>query len=253
MKYSAVVLDLDGTLLNSDKQVSDRNHKSIMACYEQGIKIIFATARPPRATKWFLPQKLLDIGSFVYYNGALISCNHSGINLHEPIYSDISAEILNHCIHNNPEIELSIEVQDEWFSLKEIDYSVTMNARGNPIVKSLEELVSFDATKILITGSLDLEMLKEKFSSLVNIIVTDQGQLIQIMSKNVSKELAVSKLLDAYSIQFKRVITFGDDHNDVGLFNTCGRSVAMDNAVKELKDIASEVRTVMMQTGLPLY
>jgi hydroxymethylpyrimidine pyrophosphatase-like HAD family hydrolase len=51
----------------------------------------------------------------------------------------------------------------------------------------------------------------------------------------------MSKLLDAYSIQFKRVITFGDDHNDVGLFNTCGRSVAMGNAVKELKDIASEV------------
>jgi Cof subfamily protein (haloacid dehalogenase superfamily) len=239
--YSAVVLDLDGTLLNSDKQISDRNYRSVLACYEQGIKIIFATARPPRAVKWFLPKEFLEIGSFVYYNGALISCIRSGIYLHEPINSVITTEVLNHCINYNHEIEIGIEVLDEWFSLKEIDYSIIMNVRGNPIVKSLEELKRYDATKILITGDLDIEMLQEKFNSKLNILVTDNGQLIQIMSKKASKELAVSKLLDPFDLQLERVIAFGDDHNDVGLFNACGRTVAMGNAVKELKNIASEI------------
>lgn len=125
-----------------------------------------------------------------------------------------------------------------------------MNARGNPIVKSLEELVSFDATKILITGNLDIEILMEKFASKLNILVTDQGQLIQIMFKKASKELAVAKLLNMYGIQYEDVIAFGDDHNDIGLFHACGWSVAMGNAVKELKEIASEITVSNDEDGI---
>jgi Cof subfamily protein (haloacid dehalogenase superfamily) len=248
--YSAVVLDLDGTLLNSDKQVSDRNYKSILRCYERGLKIIFATARPPRAVNWFLPQELIQMGSFVYYNGALIACKRSGIHLHEPIYSDTSNEVISYCIQENPNIDLSIEVQDEWYSLKEMDYSIIVSVKGNPIVKSMDELATYDATKILMTGSLDIQKLKIRFDSILNIIVTDQGSLIQIMSKQASKELAVSKLIDAYHLKMEDVIAFGDDHNDVGLFRSCGHSVAMGNAVVELKDIASEITATHDDDGV---
>ncbi len=106
MKYSAVVLDLDGTLLNSEKSISDRNHKSISACLERGMHIIFATARPPRAVKRFLPKELLDVGSFVFYNGALITSTSMDIHIHEPIPSILSAEILDHCLYDNPNIEI---------------------------------------------------------------------------------------------------------------------------------------------------
>jgi Cof subfamily protein (haloacid dehalogenase superfamily) len=248
--YSAVVLDLDGTLLNSNKQVSDRNYKSILRCYERGLKIIFATARPPRAVNSFLPQELIQMGSFVYYNGALITCKRSGIHLHEPIYSNISKQVLAYCIHANPDIELGIEVQDEWFSLKDIDYSIVMNVGGNPIVKSIDELATYDATKILMTGRMDIQKLLEKFDSILNILVTDQGSLIQIMSKHASKEIAVSKLIDAYDLKMDEVIAFGDDHNDAGLFRSCGHSVAMGNAINELKEMASEITATHDDDGV---
>jgi Cof subfamily protein (haloacid dehalogenase superfamily) len=239
--YSAVVLDLDGTLLNSEKKISDRNCKSVMACYKQGMQIIYATARPPRAVYSFLPKELLDVGSFVFYNGAFISSSSLGINIHEPIHSVLSAEVLDHCINDNPNNEIGVEVMDEWFSLKEIDYSIVTSVKENPIVKSLEELKGFDATKILITGNINVGMLREKFNSDLNILVTDNGQLIQIMSKRASKEIGVAKLLDGFGLQNEEVIVFGDDHNDIGLFNTCGWSVAMGNAIKELKNIASKI------------
>jgi Cof subfamily protein (haloacid dehalogenase superfamily) len=248
--YSAVVLDLDGTLLNSNKQVTDRNYKSILRCYEQGLKIIFATARPPRAVNWFLPQELIQMGSFVYYNGALIACKQSGIHLHEPIYSEISREVLAYCTQANPDIDISVEVQDEWYSLKDMDYSIIVNVKENPIVKSIDELATYDATKILMTGSLDVQKLREKFDSILNIVVTDHGSLIQIMSKQASKELAVSKLIDAYDLKMENVIAFGDDHNDVGLFRSCGHSVAMGNAIEELKEMASEVTATHDDDGV---
>ncbi len=61
----AIVLDLDGTLLNSEKKVSNRNLNSILKCYSYGIQIIIATARPPRSVKKLLPPELLQFGYII--------------------------------------------------------------------------------------------------------------------------------------------------------------------------------------------
>lgn len=50
----AIVLDLDGTLLGSDKSISPRNYQIVKRCYESGIHIIVATALPPRAANQFV-------------------------------------------------------------------------------------------------------------------------------------------------------------------------------------------------------
>ncbi len=164
MKYSTVVLDLDGTLLNSNKEISKRNLDAVLSCYQKGMRIIFATARPPRAVNWFLPQELLDIGAFVYYNGAQV------------IFKVLPS----------------------------------MNTRSNPIVKPLKELKQYDATKILLSGNNDSSELFKKFE--VNVLITDNNQLIQIMPLLASKELAITKLCELYNVELDSVIVFGDDH-----------------------------------------
>jgi len=148
MKCSVVVLDLDGTLLNSSKQVSNRNLAAVLSCYSLGMRIIIATARPPRAVSWFLPRELIEISSFVYYNGAQVVCEKSNIEVYESISQPITSEILEYCLQQDSQIELTMEFRDEWFSLRELDYSNMMNAKENPIVKSIEELKQYAATKI---------------------------------------------------------------------------------------------------------
>ncbi|QMV40044.1 Cof-type HAD-IIB family hydrolase [Cohnella cholangitidis] len=241
MKFSAIVLDLDGTLLNSDKQVSDRNYKAILNCHRQGMKIIFATARPPRAVKWFLQEPLLTIGSYIYYNGAYIKCDYTGIHHHEPIKATIAADVLDYCLSRNSDLDISIEVQDEWLSLKEYDYETLMKVKGNPIVTPLEKLRKLDATKILFFGELDVNLLEEKFATRLNILVTDNGDLVQMTSIQASKENAVAWLCKSLDVPLENVIVFGDDYNDVGLFKTCGWPVAMGNAVEELKRLSKEI------------
>ncbi|WP_175537581.1 HAD hydrolase family protein, partial [Mycobacterium tuberculosis] len=59
MKFPIIVLDLDGTLLNSKKEISKRNYNAIMNCSNIGIKFIFATARPPRAVRSFMNEEML--------------------------------------------------------------------------------------------------------------------------------------------------------------------------------------------------
>lgn len=88
---------------------------------------------------------------------------------------------------------------------------------------------------------MELEVLHQRYGEHVNIIETDAGELIQIMSKQASKENAISTLCQMGGISLEKVVAFGDDFNDLGLFRLCGHSVAMGNAVLQLKEMATLV------------
>jgi len=128
--------------------VSERSLSAVIACYDAGMKIIVATARPPRAVRWFLPESLLDIASFIYYNGVQVACRHTGAEWHESIPSSVTADIIDYCLELDPNVELTMEARDEWFSLRELDYSATMNARANPVTLTLDVMKQYEATKI---------------------------------------------------------------------------------------------------------
>ncbi|MFC9708186.1 HAD family hydrolase [Paenibacillus sp. NPDC056933] len=241
IKYPIIVLDLDGTLLNADKQISKRNYEAMMTCSKQGIRFIYATARPPRSVRLLLPEELLHSGSFIYYNGGYIHCNYTGIQQCEHIDPAITAELINFGMEINNELGLSLEVEDQWFSLKEYDYTTLMRVKENPTIKSLEELKGIAATKILFTGFKDIDFLREKFASRLNVLVTDGGNLVQISSIKASKENALRILCKAMKIKLEDVMVFGDDFNDIGLFEICGWSVAMGNAIEELKILSKEI------------
>jgi len=241
MEFPIIVLDLDGTLLNSNKVISDRNYDAIKDCLNRGIRIIFATARPPRAVRTFISDDLFSACSFIYYNGAYMDCNHTGIQEHVLIESQTTAEIVDYCLECNPDIDISLEVKDEWISLRECDYTTLIKVKDHPIVKTLEELRGLEASKILLTGNINLASFQEKFKTKINILATDNGSLIQISSYRASKENAVEVLCRAMNLSLEKVMVFGDDYNDLGLFEICGWPVAMGNAIEELKLRAKEI------------
>ena len=241
MKFPIIVSDLDGTLLNSKKEISTRNYNAIMDCSKLGMKFIFATARPPRAVRSFMNEELLNIGSFVYYNGAYINCKHTGINEHVAIESEVTAELLDYCLNCNPDLDLSLEVKDEWLSIRDHDYSTVIQVKDNPIVKPLEELRSLEASKILFSGKIDMLSFQEKFGNKLNILITDNGNLVQVSSSKASKESAIAALCKEMNVSVENVMVFGDDFNDIGLFDICGWPVAMGNAIDELKLRAKEI------------
>lgn len=170
---------------------------------------------------------------------------------YESIPSDLTSEIIDYCLHHYPQLDLTMEVKDEWFGLRQYNYT-TMNARSNPIVKSLRELKQYEATKILLSGKHQIPGLISKFGQQVNILITDKNQLIQIMPLQASKELAITRLCNIYNEELDSLIVFGDDHNDVGLFKSTAYSIAMGNAVVELKDIADEITETNDNDGVAI-
>lgn len=81
----------------------------------------------------------------------------------------------------------------------------------------------------------------EQFGDHVNVIATDGGVLVQIMQKSASKEEALQWVLHDIGVKAENVMVFGDDFNDLGLFQMCGFPIAMGNAIIELKNCAAHI------------
>ncbi|SEO93494.1 HAD family hydrolase [Paenibacillus sp. OV219] len=254
MKISALVLDLDGTLLDSQKQVSERSKQAVLACHRRGLSIIYATTRPPRAVRELLPEELYAVGSFIYYNGAFIRSPLDGEEYHFPIEKELFGAFLDHCLDIAPNVEFSIEVKDEWFSLGDVEYAVVARRKSHPIRKAIHELKEHHPTKILLT-SIDetaVTALASSFSSRLNIVITDGGKLIQIMSLSASKEAGVQLLCAKLGLNMSDLLVFGDDYNDLGLLQAAGYSVAMGNAPLDVQEAANEVTLTNDEDGVSI-
>ncbi|WP_088068794.1 Cof-type HAD-IIB family hydrolase [Gottfriedia luciferensis] len=249
-EIDAVVLDLDGTLLNSNKEVSKRNLEAIRSIHKAGIPIIIATARPPRTIKYLLPKEIQEIAIFVYYNGALIINSELQINEHYSIDSKLNNQIIEYLMINEPQHLFSIEVNDTWYSYQNIDYRSFIQVTEKPEIIELLKIKLKSPTKILVSHLKNIEAFTNRFSDKVNIITTDSNQLTQIMGLGVSKESALANLAKRLEITLEKTMVFGDDFNDLGLFKLCGIPIAMDNAIDELKGIAKKITTSNDEDGV---
>lgn len=247
----AVILDLDGTLLTSAKTVSPRNLAALQTARAYGIPLIFATARPPRSTL-FPGIDLAEMGAMIYYNGAFFQSADHGVNYHHAIPSRLTQEVMACCLQLDPEANISIEVSDRWYCSKDLDYAALMKVNCSPEVVGAKALGAEDCTKILLWEFNAVDELIRRFGAQLNILVTDGGQLVQIMSREASKENAARQVLQAWGLTPADAVCFGDDHNDVGLFAACGHSVAMGNGIALLKEIASETTATHDEDGVAL-
>lgn len=142
----AIVLDLDGTLLNSSKMISDRNREAIRKCSERGIHLIVATARPPRAID-HLTEDLKFVEHVVYYNGALVVNKNKGIRRHTPIPAELSIQIVHYVSTDSPDTFVTYEVDDSWYSTAPLPGT---GALGNSSIIDLgDRTLVFDTTQSL--------------------------------------------------------------------------------------------------------
>ena len=181
----AIVLDLDGTLLGSDKSISSRNYKAVKKCYDSGIHIIVATARPPRSANQFV-KNFPFVDYLVYYNGALITCNSKQTQRHISIPNEILQQINKFIELHAPESLISYEVNDSWYACTPVpdslraQFGLRLNDPSPQIMDS-DFISSLSPTKILVQGYSTWRDMIEQFGDHLNVIATDGGVLVQIM------------------------------------------------------------------------
>lgn len=149
----AIATDVDGTLLNSRKEVSPRAVRALERMQTAGKKIIVATARPPRSVNAMLPGELLDICVFFYYNGAMV-VDENGTLLHEAtIPQELSSALIGFVMERDPHAAVSLEVRDvEYGNRPETPEWIGGRKVGAvPERRSIEELRAMNPAKSCFT------------------------------------------------------------------------------------------------------
>lgn len=260
----AIFFDLDGTLLNSKREIPLSALEALTKCKDKGIKLFLSTARPPslvEALGWDDYRKSFFSGG-VFCNGAIK--NVDGAYDYLFIDSDIVSRVTT-AMQNYKTIGLALQMKNNVHAFK------------NPLPKDQYKIWGIDDEEIFSTSSCKydetikiiiydgdfvnyLNPLPEQLinniskicGKLAKMYLTDNGCVIQISNKNAGKYNGIEEVRKALGYYRDEVAVFGDDLNDLEMLGGYKNSVAMGNGVSEVKKIASFITESNDNDGISL-
>lgn len=242
-----LVLDLDDTLLLTDKSVSAAARAALQRWQATGNTIVVATGRPPRSIVEVLPPELDDAIRIVY-NGARIVADGCTVFRNEIAPDDVRS-ILSWADSHAPHWCVGIEIDDELFLNRAV------NKPGGYTVADLWQKSDNPAAKILFLfpdGRDDLAPLLAALPPSTRALITPKFSLVQVCGCHTNKATALEHLLRQWGRSFADVIAIGDDVNDVEMVAHAGIGIAVANAVPELLAIADWITAANDEDGVAL-
>jgi len=256
MKYKMVVLDLDGTLLNSEKTISDKNAHILIELHKRGIHIVIATGRNYYMAKTLIerlkftePVILANNGAVVrhYVNDEFIESNYLDFSTFERIYELGLKHDLNPIIHVD-EYNQGYDIIYECENYEEVylgyikkDYKRTRCKKFKAEeINNILSVCYFNEYQKLLKLKSEIEKIPGKFNIILNQNISNWS-LLELLNINGCKWCALKKYIDRLGIDANQVIAIGDDNNDIELIKNSGLGIAMKNATDELKKAADSI------------
>lgn len=239
-----VAIDLDGTLLTDSKQISSRTARALCALQRRDVKVVIASARPPRSVRPI--YRMLGLQTLqINYNGALIWDEPKNeVIFHRPMSPAIVRQIIEAARDMFEETLVTCEILDRWYTDYHDEHFNTETGKlfKPDVIAPLETFCNQPITKLLLLGEPRImsrlePLIAESFQGHISLVRTDD-HMLQIMDRRVSKAVALQKVAKIYDIPMSQVMAIGDAPNDVGMLQASGVAIAMDNAHKVVKRVA---------------
>ena len=226
MKYQVLVLDLDGTLTNSKKEITAPTKQALLEIQEAGRTVVLASGRPINGVAPLAKELQMDTfgGYMLSFNGARITkCSTGEIIYNKTIPKEIIRPVWEY-VKTFPGLEsginnMEIVPTDDFPSA--LDFPVNkLLICGDP--KTLETMI---------------EPLRKQYHGLLNIYLSEPF-FLEIMPKNIDKAQSLQKLLNSIGLTANEMICCGDGFNDLSMIEYAGLGVAMENAQPIIKETA---------------
>lgn len=269
MTIKAIVLDIDGTLLNTGKIISEKTKQALIAAQEEGIKVILASGRPTTGMLELAEQLEMTKyeGFLVSYNGARVTdCLTKEVLFNQAMSIETGQAILEHLkkfdvipmidkedyLYVNDVYSGMLDLPDGAFNI--IEYE----ARGGNFklseIDDLAAFATFPINKILIAAQPEyLQKIAPALHAPFDEIVTAAFSApfyFEFTDKGIDKAKALNTVFPEMGIHSENIIAFGDGHNDRSIIEYAGIGVAMGNAVDALKEIADDVTLSCDEDGI---
>lgn len=263
MKYKLIALDMDDTLLTSEKTVSQKNREMIQRALNKGIKVVLCSGRTHNAVIGF--AKALGIAGpdqYMITNGGAIIENMDGKIVFQKMMSNqFYRGFVQFVKDNNLHYNVVDQSGNTYSSSNEwLDKYTIMQAFENDnglYLKEPDQLpADFEIVKAIINGNqkeLDKisDLVHQKFDQNYFVVRTGIG-FLEIFPKDVNKGAALKVLAEKLHFTLSEVMAMGDCDNDIHMLKIAGKGVAMGNALSEVKSNSDDVTADNNHSGVGL-
>lgn len=262
MQTKLICSDIDGTLLNKDRELSNKTIEVIKDIAP--IPFILISSRMPQAMEHL--QEELDITHLplICYNGGLILDGDKVVHSTE-IHLNIAKALVHFC--SDTQIHSSLYHGREWY-VPGMDFWANResnNTKVIPVSQALEMTLDQwssegkGAHKIMCMGD------PAELDALVHFIENNyrdhiigyrsKPTYLEISPKSISKKTSLETLLDLHypELGLHNVMAFGDNYNDVDMLSAVGVGVAVENAIDEAKHVANHKTACNIDDGVALF
>lgn len=233
MKYRLVGIDMDNTLLNDSKEITDLNKESIRKALNQGCKIVLCSGR--------FHKKMIDYADilgikgsnqYLITNGGAVIENANGQKIIQTTLSNNDCEKISSWLSQNNISYQLVEINGQEFSFNNW-LNFQNNNRGLGIAKVLLE---DDKSGLDNISKMIHQVFDENY-----YVVRPADEFLEILPKGVNKGIAIEKLAKKLNVDMQQVLTIGDMDNDIPMIEVAGKGIAMSNAVDIVKQVADDI------------
>lgn len=255
--YSAVFLDIDGTLLNSRHQVMPCTKSHLKYLQGRGIPVILCSARPPKGVNLVAEQIGIG-GPAACYNGGLIVDDDHAILRDVGIDIRLALDFRRFAAERFPDLVVSAYLYSVWLAEDPQHPLIRQEAEISgctPLQGTLEQ-ISASASHIhkflCIGDAMRIRALEKEtaqhFPQLMAL--RSKATYLEILPPEATKGSAAKVLLEHYGLSPKQAVAFGDSDVDADMLQYCGLGVAMGNAPKSVKEAADYVTASNDEEGV---
>ena len=261
MKYKLIVLDLDGTLTNSKKEITPRNRETLIRIQEQGIRLVLASGRP---TYGIVPLanelRMNEFGGFILsYNGGEIINWETKEMVYENVLPNEVVPMLYECARTH---QLSILTYDGADIITEnsqdpyVQKEAFLNKMAVRETNDFLTEITLPVAKCLIVGDADKLIPLEAELSLrlqghINVF-RSEPYFLEVLPKGIDKAKSLERLLETLGMTREEMIACGDGYNDLTMIQYAGLGVAMENAVLPVRKAADYITASNNEDGVGL-
>ena len=259
MNKKLLVLDIDGTLVNSKKEITQATLNALLDIQKKGHRIALASGRPYPGMKQYVEKLQLEQygGYALAFNGGMVvECATGKTMFQKAIPNRYLKPIYDYAIAHN--IGMVTYQDNKVLTGTEFDEYMEFEARLNFMeLCKLDDFcgsIDFDMVKCLLTAPVEYAQAYEK--ELAELLMPElnifrsEPFFIEITVKGVDKAQSIQRLLGLLGMQREDCICCGDGFNDLTMVQYGGVGVAMGNAQQVVKDAADYITASCDEDGL---
>ena len=259
MNYKLIAMDLDGTLNNDQKAITEKTKTALMTAQKAGIRLALASARPSPGL--FKERDILRLqdhqGILMSYNGGRIVDAATGKVLFETSMDLGETKQVLRKLESLPVTPILDDGVQFYVTDKngfKVDYECKNNNMVCWEVGNLADFLTFAPIKILM--SVQPEQLKAVQQQIADFlpesltVVQTAPFYLEVIPRVINKGQGIRDICSVLGMDTAEVISFGDAENDIPMLRAAGMGVAMGNAAEAVKAAADMVTLSNNEDGI---